>query len=145
MRVRERFAVHGASAQAAVFNSEGGFTLLEVLASLALLGIALTVILQLFSANLRGIEASDDYIHAVVQAQVRMREILEEEDLTERTWEETTDEGYRLLAQIIQTEKERTENLPVDLLEIKLTVRWSKGSKQRQVLLKTMKVVKKEV
>ncbi len=41
-------------------NKTAGFTLLEVLVALALLGVGVVVVLQLFSANLRSISASED-------------------------------------------------------------------------------------
>jgi len=71
-----------------------GFTLLEVLVALAILGIAITVVLQLFSANLRSIAASEDYISAVTTAEARLRDILDDEELSEKSWSETTSDGY---------------------------------------------------
>jgi len=122
-----------------------GFTLLEVLVALALLSIALVVILQLFSANMRGIGASDSYAKAVMTAESKMREVLDDEEIHERTWSETTDDGYRIDASIAGTEEKRTENLPVELLEITLTVHWTDGTKERAVSLKTMKLIPKKV
>ncbi len=122
-----------------------GFTLLEVLVALALLGIALVVILQLFSANMRGISASDNYAKAVMTAESKMREILDDEQIQEETWSETTKDGYRVDASITVAEKKRTENLPVQLLEITLTVNWTDGAKDRSLGLKTMKLVPKKV
>jgi prepilin-type N-terminal cleavage/methylation domain-containing protein len=55
---------------------KAGFTLLEVLVSLSLLGIAVTVIFQLYSANLRSIAGSEDYVAAALEAQSQMREIV---------------------------------------------------------------------
>ncbi|MGE5238662.1 MAG: type IV pilus modification PilV family protein, partial [Chloroflexota bacterium] len=71
-----------------------GFTLLEVLVAVALLGIAVTVVLQLFSANLRTLAASEDYVAAVTQAEVKMRELLDQESLIETAWTETSEEGH---------------------------------------------------
>ena len=91
-----------------------GFTLLEILVALALLGIAITVILQLFSANLRALSVSGDYVSAALRAEVKMRDILEDTDLTEKSWSEVTDEGYRFDASVTEMLKERTDNLPDD-------------------------------
>ena len=122
-----------------------GFTLLEILVTLALLGIAITVILQLFSSNLRAISVSKDYVSAAIRAEAKMREILEDTDLTEKSWSEVTDEGYRFDAAITETLKERTENLQVRMLEIALTVQWSEGLKTKFLTLKTLKVVIKRI
>ena len=50
-----------------------GFTLIEVIVALSILGIAITVILQLFSVNLRAISQSEDYVMALIQADLKMR------------------------------------------------------------------------
>ena len=128
-----------------MMRRRGGFTLLEILVSLALLGIAITVILQLFTTNLRALSVSKDYVSAAIRAEAKMREILEDTDLTEKSWSEVTDEGYRFDASVTEKLKERTENLQVRMLEIDLTVQWSEGSKMKFLTLKTMKVVNKRI
>lgn len=128
-----------------ILNSRKGFTLLEVIIALALLGIAVTVVLQLFSSNMRSISASEDYVYATSKAEARMREVLDDENLTEKSWSEITDDGYRIDVSITNALKERTENLSVNILEIDLTLHWSKGIKERSIALKTMKVVNKKI
>jgi len=123
----------------------GGFTLLEVLVAMALLSISLVAIFELFSADLRGIAKSDDYSHAVIMAESKMREILDDNSLEERTWTESTDDGYRIDAVVSSTASERTENLQIKLLEISLTVSWIKDSKGRAFNLKTLKMVNKQI
>ena len=122
-----------------------GFSLLEVLVALALLGIALTAIFQLFSVNLAGIAASSGYAKAVIKAESKMREVLDDEDIAEKSSSETTDDGYKIDTAITDTETQRTENLPVRILEINLTVRWTDGTKERAFTLKTMKTILKKV
>jgi type II secretion system protein I len=123
-----------------------GFTLLEVLVATAILGIAVAVILQLFSANLRAISLSRDYVSASIKAEAKMKEILNsDEKISEKSFSETTDDGYRIDVSIAEALKERTENLQVKLLEINLTIRWLRGTKERSLTLSTMKVVKREV
>jgi len=123
-----------------------GFTLLEVLVATAILGIAVAVILQLFSANLRAISFSRDYVSASIKAEAKMKEILNsDEKISEKSFSETTDDGYRIDVSIAEALKERTENLQVKLLEINLTIRWLRGTKERSLTLSTMKVVKREV
>ena len=126
-------------------NTCGGFTLLEVLVALVLLSVALVAIFELFSANTRGIAKSDDYSNAVILGESKMREILDDNNLTEKTWTESTDDGYRIDAVVSSTASDRTENLQVKLLEINLTVSWIKNSKERTLNLKTLKMVKKQI
>jgi len=129
-----------------VFKSAGrGFTLLEVLVALVLLSIALVAIFELFSANSRGLSKSADYSNAVIMAESRMREILDDENLSEKAWDETTEDGYRMTAVVSGTVSNRTENLQVKLLEINLTVSWTKGSKERTFNLRTLKMVNKQI
>jgi prepilin-type N-terminal cleavage/methylation domain-containing protein len=123
----------------------GGFTLLEVLVATVILAIAVAVILQLFSANLRAISLSGDYVSAATKAESRMREILDDDKLSEKSFSEVTDDGYRIDVSITDTLKDRTENLQVKLLQIDLTLRWVKGSKEKSLTLRTMKIMKKEV
>ena len=131
--------------KSAIVNCRKGFTLLEVLVSLALMGIALVVIFQLFSAGLRGVAASDDYVNAVIRAEAKMREILDDQNLPEKSWKEITEDGYTIEATVNSTANDRTENLQVKLLEINLTVHWTNGIKERALTLKTMKVVDKKI
>lgn len=123
----------------------GGFTLLEILVALAILGIAITIVLQLFSANLRAISVSEDYVSAGIKAEARMRALLDDAGLTERSWSEVTDDGYRITVSVTDMVPERTQNLQIRLLEINLALYWSKGGKERSVKLKTNKVVNKQI
>ncbi|MBM4146581.1 MAG: prepilin-type N-terminal cleavage/methylation domain-containing protein [Nitrospira sp.] len=120
-----------------------GFTLLEVIVAIAILGIAVTVVLQLFSANLRAISVSGDYVTAATRAEAKMREILSDDRLSEKFSSEATQEGYRIDVSITDVMKERTENLQVKLLEVDLTIHWIQGTKQKSMSLRTFKVVEK--
>ena len=124
-------------------NGPHGFTLLEVLVSLSIVAIAITVVLQLFSADLRAIAASDDYASAVIKAEAKMREVLNNEDLAETSWSEATPDGYRMDVSITDVLKEKTNNLQVRLLEVGLTTRWFKGTKEKMLALRTMKIINK--
>lgn len=126
-------------------NTQAGFTLLEVLVAMALLSIALVSIIQLFSINLRGIATSEDLAKAVMRAEATMRDVLDDEDIAEKSSSETTPDGYRVDVAITKAEEERTENLPLELLQISLTVHWKDGVKERTLTLKTMKAVTKKI
>lgn len=117
--------------------------MLEVLVALSIVAIAVTVVLQLFSADLRAISASEDYVSAVLRAEERMREVLEDEGLSETAWSETTRDGYRVDVVVSDVQKERTESLQVRLLQVNLTMRWMRGTKEKTLTLRTMKIVNK--
>lgn len=129
-----------------VLSSGAGFTLFEVLIAVAILGIAITMVLQLFSANLRSISASEDYVSAAATAEAKMREVLDDDQLSERSSSsETTSSGYRTTVSVSKTLEDRTENLPVVLLNITVTVYWTKGLGEKSLTLNTMKMVARQI
>jgi len=126
-------------------SPKSGFTLLEVLVALALLGISMVAIFELFSSNLKGITASDDYVSAVLKAESQMREILDNDNLAEESMSATMEDGSKIDTSVVDTATDRTENLPVKLLEVSVTIHWTRGTKERSFTLKTMKLVNKQV
>ena len=120
-----------------------GFTLLEILVSLAIMAMAVVLILQLFSTNLRALSRSADMTEAVVRGDALMRKVLAEPVLTEKSWSETTEEGYRIDVAVAEVMKDRTDSLPVRLMEVALTVHWIDGAREKNFKLKTMKLVTK--
>jgi len=120
-----------------------GFTLLEVLVALAIMAIATTLVMQLFSADLRSIARSADVTSATVRGESRIRELLAEPLLEEKTWSEETEAGYRMDIAVSEVMKPRTDNLPVKLMEVELTVRWSEGMREKSLRLRTVKMVDK--
>lgn len=126
-------------------SGAAGFTLLEILVAMSVMAIALVVVFQLFSAGLTGLTVSDDYLQATVRAEAKMREVLDDDKLEERSWSEVTTDGYRFDVAVQAAEKERTEGLPVTLLAVDLTVHWTRGARERAFTLKTMKLMSKKL
>lgn len=135
--IRERYSV--------LKSADRGFTLLEVLVAMVLLSIALAAIFELFSANLKGISKTDDITNAVIMAESKMRDILAEETLAERSSTEAAGNGYRIDTVVKSTANERTQNLQIKLYEINLTVSWTKDARERTYHLKTVKMVNKQI
>jgi len=52
-----------------------GFTLIEVIVAMAILGISLVMVMQLFSMGLKSAKASCDYTIAIVHAKDKMEEL----------------------------------------------------------------------
>jgi len=125
-------------------NSSTGFTLLEILVAFVILSMVVTVILQLFSVNLKTLWMSDDYLTATVLADIRMREMLEGAQVKEGTSSETK-EGYLMDITVTEALEKRTKDLSWKVLEVVMDVSWQKGTKKRFFSLKTYKTVKKEV
>ncbi|HXX57403.1 MAG TPA: prepilin-type N-terminal cleavage/methylation domain-containing protein [Thermodesulfovibrionales bacterium] len=128
-----------------VVHAGDGFTLIEVLAAIALLAMAVTVVLQLFSANLRALSTSEDYVLAAAKADAKMRQVLDDDKLSESSWSERTDDGYTINVSVSEAMKERTDNLQVKLLDITMTTSWAVGAKTKSITLRTMKTVEKKI
>ncbi len=128
-----------------IVASNKGFTLLEILVALAILATAVTIIFQLFSAGLRNIAVSEDVVSAAVRAEAKMREVLSNEELTENSWTETTTDGYTFAVNITEALQEKTDSLPVQVLQIDLAITWTKNTRERSLRLKTYKTVNKQV
>lgn len=127
------------------FGRKDGFTLLEVLVAFVLLATTVTVVLQLFSSNIKALSTSEDYASAVVRVESKMREILDNEQLSENTWSETSPEGYRYDIIVAPAYETRTNDLPLKILEIGVTLYWKTGGKEKSLTLNTMKAVKPQV
>ncbi len=119
-----------------------GFTLLEVLAAVSILSIALLVIARLFSGGSRAIFSSQDHVSVAVRTDIRMREVLCEDLSIEKAWSEITDEGYRLDASIKETLAERTAGLPMKLMEITVSIHRPEAPGKKSFTLKTMRLIK---
>ncbi|MGB5157434.1 type IV pilus modification PilV family protein [Desulfobacterium sp. N47] len=126
-----------------ILQNSRGFTLLEVLVALAIIAIAVTYIIQLFSVNLGSISASGKFVDAAMQAEEKMRQILDGDLSKEQLYTETTDDGCKMDIKIFEVLPERTQNLKVKLMEIDLTVFWNKGNKEKTLTLSTQKMVDK--
>jgi general secretion pathway protein I len=128
-----------------VLARKDGFTLLEVLVAFVLLATTVTVVLQLFSTGIKALSVSEDYASAVVRTESKMREILDNDQLSENTWSETSPEGYRFDITVAKAYEARTKDLPLQILEIDVTMSWKKSGKDRSLTLNTMKAVKPQV
>jgi general secretion pathway protein I len=126
-------------------NGLEGFTLLEILVALSLIGIALAVVFQLFAANSRSIAASESYVHAAAHAEAVMRSILEDEKFPDATLSGITEDGYRYEASVTKGYEERVQALNVDLYQVKATIYWHDGAREKSLSLQTLKMTEKKI
>jgi len=122
-----------------------GFTLIEILVAVSILGISLAVILQLFSGGLRSGRLSDQYTRAIFHGREKMEEILLSQDLAEGDLAGEFDDSFRWKARIVPIEPHEDEKnrLPFDTYEISVKVMWNQGEKEKDFQISTMKIVEK--
>lgn len=124
-------------------DAEQGFTLLEIMVSMVLICLVVVSVIQLSSANLRNLAVSDDRIETLGRANEKMREVLDSDLSEDKTWRDVDAEGYSYDITVAETLKERTDALPVKLLEITVSVQYAKDKRSKQITLKTAKIVSK--
>ncbi|MFO7569227.1 MAG: prepilin-type N-terminal cleavage/methylation domain-containing protein [Smithellaceae bacterium] len=123
--------------------SQSGFTLLEILVALTLFGIAISVLVQLYSSSLRTLTTSGQYLPALIIADARMNELLAADNLQEQTKTEYQYDVYRVEISVTEALTERTQSLPVRLMEVDLTVVWQVNQNEKKLQLKSYKTVTK--
>ncbi len=113
-----------------------GFTLLEVIIAIAIMGISIVLIMQLFSGGLRSGKTAADYTTAVIHAREKMEETL----INPSTSTGDFGDGYSWQAEAAPYSHGEKEDSK--LLKITVKVSWSE--KNRAVELVTLKAASKE-
>jgi general secretion pathway protein I len=127
-----------------------GFTLIEIVVGLAILGIGLTVILELFSGGLKSARISEEYTKATWYGKTKMEEMLMTKELSEGASEGAFNDEFswksevkKMVLPLGQDENAET-SLPVDLYRITVTVTWSSGAGKRSLELESLRTYKNE-
>jgi len=125
-----------------------GFTLIEVMVAFAILGVGLTVIIELFSGGLRLGRASVEYTKAVNYARMKMEEIAVKPSVEEGTGEgESDDKAFRWQVgvkkiDLLSIDKSIDYKPPIELFQVKVDVFWKSGSKEKSTTVESLKAVK---
>ncbi len=125
-----------------------GFTLLEIVVALAILGVTVSVVMQIFSEGLKNVRRIDLAHQAMNHAENVMNEILSDESIQGATsFSGDLDEEFSYTAQVSDWE-EPEQNLaidivepPVNLLSVSVDVHFkndARGKFYRTVCLKTV-------
>lgn len=124
-----------------------GFTLIEVVVALTVLGVGLIVIIELFSGGLRLGRMAEEYTQAVSYARVKLEDIALGRQMKEGAEEGEFDKNFRWQMEvkkvdILASEERGDIALPVELYQIKLNVIWKSGAQERSATIESMKVIK---
>jgi general secretion pathway protein I len=123
-----------------------GFTLVEVVVALAILGVGLIVIIQLFSGGLRLGSASVEQTKAVRYARMKMEEIALKTAIEEGTEEGKFDETFRWQVDVkkvdlLGIDKSIAFEPPAEFFHVRIDVVWKSGLKERSTFIESYKTV----
>ena len=114
-----------------------GFTLLEVLVALAILGVAVVASIQGFAQGLRLLKLAGDHQDAMMIADQKLREVVTpSEGKDDGT--ETRFRWRRTITRVVQETPPTTTPIPWTLYQIDVHVAWDE---QREVYLATLRAV----
>jgi len=120
---------------------------MEVVVALAILGVGLTVIIELFSGGLRLARASVEYTKAVNYGRTKLAEVALKETVEEGSEEGEFDETYRWQVgvkkvDVLYLEEKTDYKPPAELYQIEINVIWKSGFKERSTRIETYKTVR---
>ena len=119
----------------ALFRSRG-FSLLEVMVALAILGIALVSIFQLFSLNLRSTLKAEDYSKAIFYARSMLDEAYSFVDPADASDIKEYENRYQVTRKV--SLKSESEDGDIKLYEITVNVAWPPSGNFRISGLRTV-------
>ena len=128
---------------------DNGFTLMEVVVALAILGIGLTVIIELFSGGLRLGRVSEEYTKALHYASLKLEEVATQKTIEEGEEGGEFDKTFRWQVEvqkkdILLLDKGTEFKPPAYFYHVRIHVFWKSGSKERSASLETYKTLKSE-
>jgi general secretion pathway protein I len=113
-----------------------GFTLIEVIVAMAIVGISLVMIMQLFSGGLRASRTSCDYTRAVVHAKNTMEELSYDPVPGSGNF----DDGFNWMTEIEPYEE--SEESGYNLFKLKVIISWGDAlRKPKSIQLLSLKTL----
>jgi general secretion pathway protein I len=124
-------------------HRQRGYSLIEVLVAFCILAMALTVLLKIFSAGLRNVDAAGEYARAVsiAEAELTVPGILE--PLQPGITQGEEDGGYgwvRDVSEFRPANRPDYSGAPIPPYLIVVDVTWSAGRGERSVRLETVRI-----
>lgn len=135
------------SSELRVTNSQfrRGFTLLEVVVAMAIVGLGVVTLLEIFSSGLRLGASSAVRTRAITVGQQAFDEFLLRHRLDGSDQAEGTAEGYRWRGRVDRFPEggELSSEAGWELKEISLRLRYRDGLREKEVEMRTLRLVKK--
>jgi general secretion pathway protein I len=118
-------------------RSATGFTLLEVVVAIALMGAVLAAALELLAVGLRSAKTAGEYTQAVLMARLKLDELALQEP-EPMSSDGTFGEAYRWTDEVAPAEQE-AEGVQVRLFRMHVKVSWAGKSGEKGVELVTLR------
>jgi len=130
----------------APLDIQGGFTLLEVVVALAIVGLGVVTLLEIFSTGLRLGAGSFARTEAISYGRQAMDEVLIRREVKDGGEEGSFGEAYRWRAQVraYQQETQLPFSAKWELKEVTLQMRYSDGGRERRVEMRTLRLLRKK-
>lgn len=110
-----------------VSDSDSGFSLLEVMVAVVILGLAFVTLFQLFSQGLGAAARADRYTYALIHARSLMDEALSKDPPEEGGDSDVLDDIYGYSLQVIRTKPEDEESI-ITVYDVYLDLGWDGAS-----------------
>lgn len=123
-----------------------GFTLLEVVVAMAIVGLGVVTLFEIFSLGLRLGTKSSERTQAVAYSRQAIDEFLTRRTVNEGVSEGSFGEKYRWRLQVkpLQEHGQLSSSTGWDLKEITLKMRFQEREGEKEVEMKTLRLVKKK-
>jgi prepilin-type N-terminal cleavage/methylation domain-containing protein len=127
------------------FSSSRGFTLLEIVVAMTIVGLGVVTLLEVFSSGLRLGARSQDRTEVITQGRQVMDQFLAGRTLAEGTEQGIIGENgrWKLQVQPVRSAEELSLGNDWELKEIALDIIVAESSSERRVELRTLRLVKK--
>lgn len=113
-----------------------GFTLIEVIVSIAIMSICLVVVMRLFSAGLRASRSSCDYTRAIVHAKEKMEQLSFKPEAGSGDF----DDGFRWQTELVPYMV--SEEARYNLWQLKVKISWTTAlTKESSIELVSLKAL----
>jgi general secretion pathway protein I len=122
-------------------RAQAGFSLLEVMAAVAILGIGIVMVIQLFSGGLGLAKASDDHTRKVLVAKEKMAGALLPDELKEGVTRGVTEDGFSWSVEISPYEAKKGDDGAKARIFKVVVIAEGPGERKSSFTLTTLKTV----
>lgn len=124
---------------------ERGFTLLEVVVAMAIVGLGVVTLFEIFSAGLRLETRSSERTEATAYSRQAIDWLLIRRELGDGGQQGSMGERYRWSFKVLPFHEDaQLSSAGWDLKEIALQMRYREGGREKETELKTLRLVKKK-